>query len=106
MKELFEDYDVYGFLDAQERHKRHPETFEVPDHADLYSIKKGDFVKVCIGNERFWTVITRISKGGIITATVDNDLVLPHFFKYKDEIMFNRDNILNIIKSSNLNKII
>jgi hypothetical protein len=102
--ELFEDYDSYGFLDAQERHKRYPETFESPDHNDLYSIKKGDFVKVCTGNERFWTIITKISKGGIITAIVDNDLILPHSFKCGDKIMFNRNNILNIIKQLNLNK--
>lgn len=103
---LFEDYDENGFLDAQERHKRYPETFECPSQSDVYSIKKGDFVKVCTGNERFWTLILKISKEGVITAKVDNDLILPHTFKYDDVITFNRNNILNIIKSSNLNKVL
>lgn len=78
------------FLDAQERHRQHPKTFEVPTPEELAGIKAGDLVKVSIGDlERFWVIVTG-HEAQTITGTVDNDLLFTgrHHLKYPDVITF------------------
>lgn len=43
---------LYVLIDAQARHRRHPDTFEVPDTAALDSIARGDSVQICAEFDR------------------------------------------------------
>ena len=63
------------FVNAQKMRERHPETFEAPSYEELTAIKPGDYLKVCLNEERFWTKVVSISRDAII-ATVENDLVI------------------------------
>ena len=83
------------FIDAQEQHKLHPDTFYAPSNEELDSLKKGDIVKVCNGEERFWTRILSIN-GDKIKATVDNDLLDADDYDCGDTISFEKRHIYNI----------
>ena len=86
------------FVNAQEMHRAHPDTFDAPSVADLNSISVGDIVKVCANEcERFWTTVTAVD-GDMITATVNNDLVLTdqHGLRCDDVIEFHRDCVYSI----------
>lgn len=61
-------------VDAQEMHRQHPDTFEVPSAHELATIKPGDYVKVCRGNERFWCRVDGAA-GKYLISTVDTPLV-------------------------------
>jgi hypothetical protein len=90
--------ESYSFVDAQEMHRTHPKTFEVPTDEELNALKKGDEVKVCANNkERFWVIITSID-GDKITGTVDNELIDAggHGLNYGDSITFEKKNIYSI----------
>ena len=82
----------HKFVDAQQKNKEHPDTFEVPDRSELDSIKKGSIVKVARNNERFWTSVVSVD-GDKITATVDNDLICEQPFNYGDIIKFEKRHI-------------
>ncbi|EPY3962323.1 TPA: hypothetical protein ACKFTV_002206 [Klebsiella pneumoniae] len=62
-------------INAQRLHRMYPNTFQVPTYEELSELKVGDLVKVCINNERFWSIITSI-KGKTFIAEVNNHLVL------------------------------
>lgn len=88
-EELLEHYseeslDVREFLvDAQEQHRVHPTTFEVPTIREIRAVEIGDSVKVIVAGtnerpgERFWCTVDSVSAGrsGRICATVSNMLV-------------------------------
>src|SRR4051812_13850485 len=86
------------FVDAQEMHREHPTTFEVPPDTELAAIKAGDPVKVCTSDERFWVTVTEVAEHRI-AGTVDNDLVFTdvHGLGYGDAISFTRENVYSII---------
>ena len=64
--------DIAEYLvDAQELHRAHPETFDVPDGAKLANPKPGDTIKIGDGEQRFWTRVVS-ADATHITATVDN----------------------------------
>ena len=67
-------------------HKKIGPVFEIADFSDVLSpppigttlinfdfFKVGNVVKICVGMERFWCIITQV-KGEFITASVANDL--------------------------------
>ena len=80
------------FIDAQEMHKQHPDTFEVPFKSELDAIKEGSTVKVCNGKERFWTQVTDVD-GDKLTATVDNNLIDSDGINLGDTIHFEKKNV-------------
>jgi len=84
------------FVDAQDMARQYPDTFGVPTNEELAGIKSGDSVKVSHNNERFWVTVTRISKKGVITGRVDNDLICVQPFKYKDRIVFETRHVYSI----------
>ena len=84
-----------GFVDAMQRHKEFPHTFQVPRKAELNKLKPGQLVKVCHNGERFWTIIKTID-GKSITATVDNALVMEQPFQFGDVISFEKRHIFDI----------
>lgn len=86
------------FVDAQEMHKKYPETFFVPTHGDLDTIKIGDYIKVCIKQERFWASVTEID-GNTIKAIVANELVNSpeHLLRYGNFIEVEKRHIYDIL---------
>ena len=83
------------FVNAQAMHSLHPGTFDVPTAGDLQALRVGNWVKVCVNNERFWCVVTDISEG-IITGRVDNNL-LQDGLQCGDVIQFPTDCIYDIM---------
>ena len=60
-------------IDCIERHKEHPDTFEIPTESDIAAVKVGDFCKLIweatnpsdsddFGGERMWVRVTRIGE--------------------------------------------
>ena len=84
------------FTDAQEMHQNNPDTFDAPTKEELAAVRKGDSVKVCHNNERFWVTVTRVSKKGVITGLVDNDLVCVQPFGYGNRVVFETRHIYSI----------
>ena len=86
-----------GFVNAQEMARLHPDTFEAPSALELSQIREGDNVRVCVGSERFWVLVTHID-GTTVTGTVNNDLVFTgaHGLDYGDHIAFHLHNIYAI----------
>jgi hypothetical protein len=80
-----------AFINAQEMHLRHPDTFDAPSYTELAAIRPGDSVKVCAGYERFWVTVTEATESAL-TGTVDNDLIYTndHGLSYGDTISFPR----------------
>ena len=74
--------------------RQHPATFGRPSPAELDNINPGTSVKICAGNERFWTTVTERT-GDVLTGTVDNFLLFSRL-QYGDKIKFHPDNIFNI----------
>lgn len=86
-----------GFIDAQQMHKDHPETFEVPSKEELDAIKPGDNVKVCVNDqERFWVLVTEVN-GDKITGMVNNKLLGDYGFDYEDTIKVLKRNVYSIL---------
>ena len=58
-------------------------------------MKKGDFVKISRGGERFWVILSKI--GSECVGTVDNDLIFTnaHGIKLGDTVRFPKDQILD-----------
>lgn len=86
------------FVDAQEMHKKYPETFFVPPQEDLDAIKIGDYIKVCISLERFWASAIEID-GNTIKAIVANELVNSpeHVLHYGNFIEVEKRHIYDIL---------
>jgi hypothetical protein len=82
------------FTDAQQVHREHPDTFDVPSDKELSEIQPGSIVKVCSGGERFWAEVKSI-KDGVITAVVDNDLIQKKL-RFGDVIRFQTKNVYDI----------
>jgi hypothetical protein len=62
------------FVNAEEMHKKHPDTFGIPE--SRFGLQPGDFAKVCCNGERFWAKILNVDDG-IYSASVANPLLAP-----------------------------
>jgi hypothetical protein len=90
------------FVDAQEMHRLHPDTFDAPSEEDLAALATGDTVKVCPDYERFWAVIEAIDHDDdVITARIANRLMCSakHGFHDGDVIHFQRRHVYLIHKA-------
>ena len=89
---------TYTFTDAQEMHRKHPDTFGIPGAIDIAMIKPGSHVKICANDrERFWVKVT--SRDGInMTGTIDNDLIFvdEHGLDYGDTVSFQTRHIYQV----------
>jgi hypothetical protein len=83
---------------VQDEHKEYG--FPAPSEKELSELDNGSIVKIKVEGENFWTVITRITKEGEVTATVVNELVRTerHGVKYQDQIVFHLNNVWDIEK--------
>lgn len=86
-----------NIVDAQQMHSENPESFEVPAHRELDALGRDCVVKICVGNERFWTKIIHVD-GEKITAIIQNDLLNTdqHGLNYNDVIEFEKKNVYSI----------
>jgi uncharacterized protein YegJ (DUF2314 family) len=82
-------------INAQEMHRNHPGTFDVPEPDEIAAVGQGVHVKVCDGGERFWVkVVSR--DGDTMVGTVANNLIGGQDYDYGDEIEFKTENIYDI----------
>jgi len=58
-------------IDAQQRHRDYPASFEVPDDAKLAHPQADWTAKICDGDQRFWTTVLS-ADDAFITARVSN----------------------------------
>ena len=85
---------AHQFLDAQQHHKEHPDTFHIADDEAIQALRIGDSVKVCHNGERFWVIITAITPA-LISGEIANVLINDQPFDCDDIISFERRHILN-----------
>jgi hypothetical protein len=85
------------FVEAHVMHSLAPNKYRIPTKEDLYKLKVGDSVKVCVENECFWVEITELSKK-LVTGRVDNDMVFTdeHGLKYNDTVNFAKKHIIEV----------
>lgn len=53
---------AFPFVDAQETHRLHPDTFGAPTATALAALEVGDAVELCPAYERVWVVIDEIDE--------------------------------------------
>jgi len=93
----------FKFVDAQKMHKNHPRKFEIPSKEAIKDIKKGDFVKICNGKERFWVkVIGPGEKKYSFSGVIKNELIDPEKYNYGTKIEFRHRNIYQITKKDKM----
>jgi hypothetical protein len=51
-----------ALVDAQKMHRQYPATFWAPSNSILRKIKKGNYTKIAMNDERFWVEITKVIK--------------------------------------------
>lgn len=86
-------------IDAQQRHREHPTTFDVPSDEALAAIKPGDLVKVGFytpedGGERMWVEVTSV--GADLRGKLDNTPVVFTSMRRGDEVAFERRHVLDL----------
>lgn len=86
-----------NFIDAQQMHQDFPETFKVPSPQVLDKLTKGDLVKICVSDERFWVRIETV-EGDKVIGNIYSDLIRTkyHGLKANDHIEFEKKHIYSI----------
>ena len=82
------------FVNAQEQHKKYPNTFSIPSDEELNNVKVDDFVKVCLNSERFWIKVVNIT-GDDIIGEVSNCLLFNDL-ELGEKLTVKKYNILSI----------
>lgn len=90
------NFSKMNIIDYQQLHKDFPQTFEVPTQQALDNITKGDLVKICVDNERFWVRVETIQDEKV-TGHIYSDLIhTSHGLKANDHIEFEKKNVYKI----------
>ena len=89
---------------AYELHCENPETFDYPSTEEICSLRVGDGIKVCNGDERFWVVIVEIDEDKYI-CEVSNRLLDPPGYDLGDYIYVLKENIYQVRKIAERNAI-
>jgi len=84
-------------VDAQEMHRQHPDTFEVPSDHELMTIVPGNFVKVSRNNERFWLRVIGAS-GKYLIGSVDSMLVSNPGIDHGKIVRFEHRHIYTVMR--------
>lgn len=86
------------FTDAQQMAIEHPNTFDAPSLAELSMIAPGCHVKICAGSERFWVLVTAVTRT-CIQGTIDNVLVRSseHGLFFNDPVSFEARHVYDIL---------
>lgn len=88
-----------SFVDAQQKARDYPQTFNAPSSSELQCIAPGCHVKVCETDcERFWIQVTAVTRDGI-TGVVDNDLICTpfHGLNYGDVVTVQPRHVYDIL---------
>lgn len=95
----------HTLVDVTERHRKNPDTFEIPSQEEIDNLEIQDYCKVILNDkERIWVQITdKISKD-FFKGTVENDTVFKeiHGLDFKDVITFKSIHICDILKPLDL----
>jgi hypothetical protein len=94
--------DAIELIDAQEQHRLHPETFEVPSADALDALRAGDHVKAIfgappgsqLGAERMWIFITAVD-GDVIRGRLDSDPLFVRL-RYGEELQLERRHVCDV----------
>lgn len=100
----------YILIDAVERNRQHPTTFEIPNENDIANLTVGGFAKLGFEEiespdgyaERMWVKVTNIGAGGTFEGTLANDPIVIESMSFGDKVQFKRDNILDVGDPSSL----
>lgn len=92
----------YTLLDGIEQNRLYPDTFHIPDRAEIQSLRPGYFVKLCFEEEnntpeRMWVVITNID-GDNFTGILENEPLDIKSISYSDTVCFNSKHILDTME--------
>lgn len=101
----------YRFIDGEERHAQHPDTWYLPPLEERQAVKVGDFIQVGLepanvnrrGGERFWFLVTEKLDNGSFVGELNNE---PAYDFHQLELGDTVDgieirHIINIIKVKN-----
>ncbi len=88
-----------NIIDFQQLHQDFPQTFPLPSAEEFDKMIKGDLVKICVENERFYVRVEAVDADKV-TGHIYSDLVLTerHGLKAGDAIEFEKKNIYIINK--------
>lgn len=86
-----------NIIDAQQLHHEFPQTFEIPSRDKLAALSKGDLVKICVDNERFYVRVESVEDEKVI-GIIYSDLIQTqyHGLKANDPIEFEKRHIYKI----------
>jgi hypothetical protein len=104
---------LYRLLDAWERHRAYPDTFDLPDPRAVARLRPGSLAKIGAefdpapeatddaGAERFWTIVTEVEAvegAPLYRGRIDNDLLYTerHGLSYGDVVTFGPRHILDV----------
>lgn len=101
----------YYLADAQERHRKHPRTFDIPTEEEIEALQVNDLVKLIFSfpeqlengccAERMWVCITEITEDGFC-GELDNQPYYLKDLKAGDRITFQKKHIAAIfVKETN-----
>ncbi|MGN1223507.1 MAG: DUF2185 domain-containing protein [Ruminococcus sp.] len=101
----------YYLEDAQERHRKHPRTFDIPTEEEIEALQVNDLVKLIFSfpeqlengccAERMWVCITEITEDGFC-GELDNHPYYLKDLKAGDRITFQKKHIAAIfVKETN-----
>jgi hypothetical protein len=84
-------------MNGKAMNKAYPDNFHVPSDEEIAAVKVGDYVKLAVGNERFWVKVVKKYADKDMLGRIDNDLVCTaaHGLKCDDLIKFRPRNILS-----------
>ena len=99
------------FVDARKMAAENPDTFQDVPEQELNTIRRGDYVKVCVPvqlskgefphetQERFWVKVVRV-KGDEIAGRIANDLVFreKHGLDFNDRVVFEKRHIYSVMR--------
>lgn len=86
----------YRLINAVERARQHPETFEIPSKSERENLEEGSHVKVIfMPGERIWIKVLGIS-GNRFRGKVDNIPIVTRGIKRGDIIRFGPEHIIDI----------
>ena len=83
------------WIDAQKMHFENPDSFICPTENELKKITVGASVKISNGRERFYVIVKKVKNSKII-GKVNNIIVLPASYKFKDLVSFKKEHVFEI----------
>jgi hypothetical protein len=95
---------LFAFIDAQNMHRRYPESFKVvPTQGEIKKLEKGDIVKIFNKLERFWVIIKKFNNRKsdnpfkwTFRGEINNNLIWNDVYDNGDMVEFKGKHILAI----------